>query len=116
MLIGMLVAIITTLGILGLGVALEALQPVGRRIGRTLVFNLLYASAFIVWARLLQPIADAESAFVKSRLGISQIPLPEHGWSVLMSATVLMFAEDLIFYWVHRAQHRSEFLWAMHSF
>ena len=29
---------------------------------------------------------------------------------------LLMLAEDLIFYWVHRAQHRYELLWAMHSF
>jgi sterol desaturase/sphingolipid hydroxylase (fatty acid hydroxylase superfamily) len=28
----------------------------------------------------------------------------------------VMLAADLIFYWVHRAQHHFEFLWSMHSF
>src|SRR5258708_6988360 len=116
MLIGIVVAVLTTLAVLAVGVALEALHPVGRRVARTLAFNLAYATGFVVWARLLLPIADKESAFLQHRFGISQIALPEHGWRVIISAIVLMFAEDLIFYWVHRAQHRYEFLWAMHSF
>src|SRR5205823_12438093 len=35
---------------------------------------------------------------------------------VLFSATILMLVTDLIFYWVHRAQHQYKWLWAMHSF
>jgi sterol desaturase/sphingolipid hydroxylase (fatty acid hydroxylase superfamily) len=116
MLFGIMTAIVTSLVMLGLGVVVEASRPVGRRLPRTLAFNMLYAAGFVVWANLLQPLAGVESAFLQHRVGISRIALPERGWGVIFSALVLMLAEDLIFYWVHRAQHRYEFLWAMHSF
>ena len=102
--------------VLGIGVALESFRPVERKLARTVVFNFLYAAAFTAWAIVLQPVANAESAFLHRRLGIAPIPLPTSGPSVLLSAAVLMLASDLIFYWVHRAQHRYAWLWAMHSF
>jgi sterol desaturase/sphingolipid hydroxylase (fatty acid hydroxylase superfamily) len=102
--------------VIAIAVALESAYPATRRVAKTVFFNTTYAVLIGIWARLLQPIADVESAFLHRQLAISPIPLPEHGWPILFSATVLMFAADLIFYWVHRAQHRYGFLWAMHSF
>src|SRR5579872_1891461 len=116
MLLGLIIGVVSTLLLLSIGVAFEAARPVGHRIAKTLAFNMVYAAGLVVWARLLLPIADLESTFLQHRFGMSPIALPDHGWYVFFSAGVLMFAADLIFYWAHRAQHRYEFLWAMHSF
>jgi sterol desaturase/sphingolipid hydroxylase (fatty acid hydroxylase superfamily) len=107
---------LTTVVTVSLGVVLEAAWRRTGQLARTVAFNTMYAVLIGIWARVLQPFADAEGAFLQRHLGITPIPLPEHGWLVLFSATVVMLAEDLIFYWVHRAQHRYEWLWAMHSF
>ena len=108
--------ILTTIVTITVAVALEAAWRRTGQLARTVVFNTAYAMLIGVWARLLQPLADAEGAFLQRHLGVTPVPLPEHGWLVLFSATVLMLSQDLIFYWVHRAQHRYEWLWAMHSF
>jgi sterol desaturase/sphingolipid hydroxylase (fatty acid hydroxylase superfamily) len=87
-----------------------------RRVGATLAFNVCYAVALGALATLVQPLAAAESRWMKAVLDIPSVPLPQRGWGVLVSATVILLFEDLIFYWVHRAQHRFAWLWAMHSF
>ena len=111
-----LFGILTTVATISLAVVFEAALRRSGRIARTVAFNTMYAVLIGIWARALQPLAVAEGAFLQRHLGITPIPLPEHGWLVLLSAAVVMLAEDLIFYWVHRAQHRYEYLWAMHSF
>lgn len=109
-------AILTTVVTISLGIALEAAWRRTGQLARTVAFNTTCAVLLSIWARVLQPFAAAEGALLERHLGITPIALPEHGWLVLFSATVVMLAADLIFYWVHRAQHRYEWLWAMHSF
>ena len=108
--------ILTTTVTVSVGIVLETTMRRSGQLARTVAFNTTCALLIGIWARVLQPLAAAESAFIHRHMGIAPIPLPEHGWLVLFSATVIMLAEDLIFYWVHRAQHRYEYLWAMHSF
>lgn len=110
------VAALSTVVLICTAVALESTHPSSRRIAKTVVFNTVCALLIGAWARILQPIASAEARFLKAELGFTPLPLPEHGWPVWFSALVVMLAADLIFYWVHRAQHRYDFLWAMHSF
>ena len=107
---------VTLLTVMTLAVTLEFIYPKTRRVAKTVLFNATCAIFIGVWARLLQPIADVEFAFMRDRVGAAPIPLPARGLPVIFSAAVLMFVADLIFYWVHRAQHRYECLWAMHSF
>jgi len=101
---------------IALAVLIEFIGARGRRLARTIVFNTTYAVAITALAVAVQPIADAESAFLAARFGLAPVRLPDHGWALLGSALTLMLAEDFIFYWVHRAQHRYAWLWAMHSF
>jgi sterol desaturase/sphingolipid hydroxylase (fatty acid hydroxylase superfamily) len=101
-----------TLIVIGLALLLES----RRRFARTILFNTIYAVAMTVLAVAVQPIADAEGAFFASRFGVAPIRLPDQGWAVFGSGMILMLTSDLIFYWVHRAQHRYAVLWAMHSF
>lgn len=93
----------------------EACRSVDRRVARTAPFNLAYACAMVGWTLVLQPILDVGYRGV-ARLGGPWVPLPEHGVAIVFSALVLMVAEDFLFYWGHRAQHRYAWLWAMHSF
>jgi sterol desaturase/sphingolipid hydroxylase (fatty acid hydroxylase superfamily) len=102
--------------VIAAAVTLESAYPRTRRVAKTVLFNTTYAILIGVWARLLQPLADVEFAFIRDRVGAAPILLPERGWPIILSAALLMFVADLIFYWVHRAQHKYEFLWAMHSF
>lgn len=106
----------TALVIVGGAVLVEWLGTRRTRIARTLVFNAVYAVAIIALTVALQPVAAAEGAFLESHLTVRPIPLPDQGIGLWISASILMLAEDFIFYWVHRAQHRFALLWAMHSF
>jgi sterol desaturase/sphingolipid hydroxylase (fatty acid hydroxylase superfamily) len=87
-----------------------------RRIARTVGFNVAYALAMAALAWMVQPVAVVESGWVKRVLHLTPLPLPSHGYGIILSAAILMLAADFIFYWVHRAQHRFDWLWAMHSF
>src|SRR6266699_2413203 len=111
-----IIGTLTILVVIGIAVTLESAYPTTRRVAKTVVVNTVYAVFIAIWTRVLQPIAEVESEFLHRHLAISPIPLPKNGWPILFSATILMLAADLIFYWVHRAQHRYRFLWAMHSF
>src|SRR3954454_21318095 len=105
-------ALEVTLLVIGLAVLFES----SRRLARTILFNSIYAVAMTALAVVVQPIADAETAFLSSHLGMAPVRLPDAGVGLFGSALVLMLTSDLIFYWVHRAQHRYTVLWAMHSF
>jgi sterol desaturase/sphingolipid hydroxylase (fatty acid hydroxylase superfamily) len=102
--------------LVGVAVLIERLAARGRRVARTLAFNATYAVAIIAFTLALQPVSTAESAFLAAHLDLAPISLPDQGVGRWGSAVVLMLAEDFIFYWVHRAQHRFPLLWAMHSF
>lgn len=41
--------------------------------------------------------------------------LPVHGWWLILSVAIYLFAMDLGEYLFHRAQHAFPFMWAMHS-
>jgi sterol desaturase/sphingolipid hydroxylase (fatty acid hydroxylase superfamily) len=101
-----------TLLVIGLAVLFES----RRRLARTILFNIVYAVAMTALAVAVQPVADAETAYISSRIGMAPVALPDQGVLLLGSALLLMLTSDLIFYWVHRAQHRYPVLWAMHSF
>ena len=108
--------ILATVVTVSVGIAVEAACRRSRQLARTVFFNAGFAVVMGVWGRLLQPLGAAESVLVQRHLGLTPIPLPDEGWLLLCSAAVVMLAADLIFYWVHRAQHKYEFLWSMHSF
>ena len=105
-----------TLVILAVAAGLERLAARDGRPRRTLVFNVSYAGVMAVLAALFQPITRVEGAWVRAALHVNSVALPTKGWGILLSATIVLLCEDLIFYWVHRAQHRFAWLWAMHSF
>lgn len=73
----------------------------------------LYALTFILlgamsetYGALLQP------AFESLREGFGARTWPD-SWPLLVQALMLFFASDLIYYWIHRAIHRSALLWRL---
>jgi sterol desaturase/sphingolipid hydroxylase (fatty acid hydroxylase superfamily) len=107
---------ITAVEITLIVIGLAALFESRRRLARTILFNTAYAIGMTALAVVVQPLADVETAAIASRLGSAPIELPDRGWMLLGSALLLMLTSDFIFYWVHRAQHKYELFWAMHSF
>lgn len=105
-----------TVLLIGVATGIERAIRRNHRLGPTLVFNICYAAVMAVLAALVQPITAREASWVKTTLHLTSIPLPSHGSGIVLSATVVLLSEDLIFYWVHRAQHHFAWLWAMHSF
>ena len=99
--------------------ATTAIEHAVARSGRprpTLLFNISYAAAMAVLAALVQPMTRMEGEWAKAVLHVHSVALPSRGFGIVFSATVVLLCEDFIFYWVHRAQHRFAWLWAMHSF
>lgn len=87
---------VTLVAVMTVAVTLEFSYPKTRRVAKTVLFNAACAILIGVWARLLQPVADVEFAFMRDRVGAAPIPLPEHGWPVILSAALLMFVADQI--------------------
>lgn len=106
-----------TVLLIGVVTGVERAIRRNERPGPTLVFNICYAAVMAVLAALVQPVTAREAAWVKTTLHVTSIALPSHGSAgTVLSATVVLLCEDLLFYWVHRAQHHFAWLWAMHSF
>jgi sterol desaturase/sphingolipid hydroxylase (fatty acid hydroxylase superfamily) len=64
---------------------------------------------------LLLPLGMSLAAEIVAMFGGGVILLPESGWQLLWTVPVFAFAMELADYLFHRAQHRSAFLWSMHS-
>jgi sterol desaturase/sphingolipid hydroxylase (fatty acid hydroxylase superfamily) len=68
-----------------------------------------------VLSRLLAPVTNACTVMLVNAAGGGWIQLRADGWWFLFSFMVLIIANDLVGYFVHRAQHKFSVLWAMHS-
>lgn len=79
-------------------------------------FNAGYGVFVCALQAVLGPLAEAETAWLSSRVGAPFVHLPVNGLWLAASALVLIAAKDFLDYWFHRAQHAFPALWAMHSF
>src|SRR5262249_43260444 len=66
-------------------------------------------------SHLLAPVTGELAAMIVNAAGGGWIHLRSDGWWFLLSFVVLVLANDLWTYLIHRAQHRFPVLWAMHS-
>jgi sterol desaturase/sphingolipid hydroxylase (fatty acid hydroxylase superfamily) len=69
----------------------------------------------IVLRTLIGPLAAASGVMIINATGGGWIHLRSDGWWFLFSVVVIILANDLWGYIVHRAQHKIPMLWAMHS-
>jgi sterol desaturase/sphingolipid hydroxylase (fatty acid hydroxylase superfamily) len=80
-------------------------------LGATLALASLYLLGLIVSGVLIatyESLLPAALAGVRIRIGLAAWPA---GWPMLAQALLLYFASDFIYYWIHRAIHRSSLLW-----
>jgi sterol desaturase/sphingolipid hydroxylase (fatty acid hydroxylase superfamily) len=98
-----------------LGSIAERMRPVQSRCD-SWTFNVCYTAVMAWLAYLLTPVVGASVAFSISHLHAGWIQLPQHGAGIFYSIVVLLASKDFLDYWIHRAQHRFNWLWKMHSF
>lgn len=95
---------------------LEWLAPARKLHWPTVFFNLAYGPVFVaVAAMVLTPI----SSYLQPHLPENILAAaPEHWkyWQLGLAALAYVAAYDLLYYWLHCAQHRVPFLWRFHRF
>ena len=104
--------LLLTSGIIGVGFALEELsrrrRPLPTSLASNLGFTAIYFTAVLIIARGLA--FGGVAAFVMSLPGAGLIAVP------LVPAVILWFiTKDFFYYWFHRWQHTSAWLWAQHE-
>lgn len=95
---------------------LELLAPAHRLHWRTVAFNLAYGPIFIAIAAIaVQPIASR----LDPLLTLNVLRVKPELWGFLqlgLLALGYLACYDILYYWLHRAQHRYAFLWRFHRF
>ena len=95
---------------------LEWLAPAKKLHWPTVAFNLAYGPVFIaVAAMALEPIRSHLQPFLRENVFTAS---PEHWslWQLALAALAYLAVYDLLYYWLHRAQHKIPFLWRFHRF
>jgi len=62
-----------------------------------------------------RPLIAWATAWMANLAGGGFIALPSSGWGLLGGVMAYALAADFIAYWIHRAEHRFDALWAFHS-
>ena len=95
---------------------LELLAPARRLHWPTVIFNIAYGPIFIaVAAMVLQPISSRLDPLIT--LNVLHIKPDLWGFVKLaLLALVYLATYDVMYYWLHRAQHRFPLLWRFHRF
>jgi sterol desaturase/sphingolipid hydroxylase (fatty acid hydroxylase superfamily) len=95
---------------------LELAVPARKLHLRTLLFNLAYAPVFLaLLAVALHPVSAVIGPLVPENVfGAEPKGWPAWKTAAIVLAYVAMF--DLLYYWLHRAQHRFPLLWRFHRF
>jgi len=98
------------------GLILERCLRAERQPWQHVVFNLGYTVPFVFLTHLLVPPLSALTApWIAGHGGWVPIRLPDGlGWQLLQGLTFL-FVFDFFYYWMHRLQHVTPWLWAQHK-
>jgi len=112
---GVLIQMGIVYGILIVGTLIQDLRPFERghpSADVRMTYLIGFTGFFAGW--LLGPVSGAASVAIVNALGAGWIPLSADGWRFLPSLLAYLIAQDALEYWMHRAQHKVPFLWAMH--
>lgn len=108
--------ILLSTAVIGAGVAVERLWPAAPVSAAGVVFNTVYSWIALVAHGLLSPVLGAVTTVGIGALGGGLIRLPTAGLGLVAGSIVYIFSMDFAEYVFHRAQHRIQFLWRLHSF
>src|SRR5262245_56379866 len=103
-------------GMMVIGVMIEHIWPLERDPSARDV-RVSYFIGGVMWAvtAAAGPLAAASAVLIVNAVGTGWITLAGDGWLFVPSLLLYLLTQDLLEYWLHRAQHKVPFLWAMHS-
>ncbi|WP_299485554.1 sterol desaturase family protein [Acaryochloris sp. IP29b_bin.137] len=111
--------IVTSFAIYGCFFMVERIRPVESDQPRShLWFNLRWFVLYSLIVFGFQAIGISILVpTIRDSLGGSLIDLqaPHNSWSVLLLSLLYLFLVDFFYYWFHRLQHTSSFLWEQHK-
>ena len=100
-----------------IGFLLEQIKPVGQRLPvAAMLFNLTYvAFSFAVLVTLVPWLQELTNPIVQRWGGLVHLSFPEGLFGSILSVSVFLLIYDFFYYWWHRAQHSTPWLWAVHE-
>jgi sterol desaturase/sphingolipid hydroxylase (fatty acid hydroxylase superfamily) len=100
-----------------IGFLLEQIRPVGKRVPvSAMLFNLAYvAFSFAVLVTLVPWLQAYTNPIVQRWGGLVHLRFPDGLFGSLLSVGVFLLIYDFFYYWWHRAQHATPWLWAVHE-
>ena len=111
-------AVIKVAGLMTIiGFALEQIRPVGKRLPITpMLFNLAYvAFSFGLVVTLVPWLQGFTNPIMQRWGGLLHVQFSDGLFGSIVSVAVFMLIYDFFYYWWHRAQHATSWLWAVHE-
>jgi sterol desaturase/sphingolipid hydroxylase (fatty acid hydroxylase superfamily) len=109
-------SLLTSLVFSLVGLAIERRCPAeAKQPRRDIILNLGYLIVQRSTAYTFAPLASGVSIIAVNAVGGGVLVLPSAGWGIVWALPLYVLTMDLSEYLFHRAQHASQFLWAMHS-
>jgi len=96
---------------------IESLIPAERNQPlRNIAFNIGYAFVFITLGSILSPLLDPITKPIGAALKVGiPVAFPDGLFGQILQILAFYFIFDFFYYWLHRAQHRFDWLWAQHK-
>ncbi len=100
-----------------IGFFLEQIKPVGKRLPiAAMLFNLAYvAFSFAVLVTLVPWLQQCTSSIVQRWGGLVHLSFPDGLFGSILSVGLFLLIYDFFYYWWHRAQHATPWLWVVHE-
>ena len=100
-----------------IGFTLEQIKPVAQRLPiAAMLFNLAYvAFSFAMLVILVPWLQGFTNPIVQRWGGLVHLAFPDGLFGSILSVAVFMLIYDFFYYWWHRAQHATSWLWAVHE-
>ena len=101
-------------------IVVEQLRPVAKRDWSSVWLNVRLAfvlqAMILVLAIWLQPaLSKMVGGWIANGSGFIKTAAYGAGWQQAVLFVLYLLAYDFLYYWLHRAQHRSDALWAIHK-
>ena len=100
-----------------IGFSLEQIKPIGRRLPvAAMLFNIAYvACSFAILVTLVPWLQGFTNPIVQRWGCLLHLGFPDGLVGSIVSVAVFLLIYDFFYYWWHRAQHATFWLWAVHE-
>ena len=100
-----------------IGFAIEQIRPVQQRLPvAAMLFNVTYvAFSFAILVNLVPWLQQFTNPILKDWGGLIHLSFPDGLFGSIASVGVFLLIYDFFYYWWHRAQHATHWLWVLHE-